>query len=96
MYYRKSSSGSSLAQPASKAISSNDVKGFIGLDEANSEDHSQIVRFVSGLIADGFEGIARTSAFMGVGLHGHGGVRRSKCSFCPAGSAYLMGEYHKL
>lgn len=57
----------------------------------NSEGHSQVVRFVSSLIADGFVGIARTSAFMGVGLHANGGDRRSKCLFCPTWECLFHG-----
>jgi hypothetical protein len=46
--------------------------------EANIKDHSQIVRFVSRFIADGFVGISRGRALMGVGLHSDAVLRQPK------------------
>jgi hypothetical protein len=48
-----------------------DSAGVTHLGWANIVDHSQIVRFVSSFIADGFEGISRIGTLTGVDLHSY-------------------------
>jgi hypothetical protein len=50
---------------------------------ANSEDHSQIVRFVSSFISGTLTGISRAGGSMGVVLPSYVGVRQQKCGFAP-------------
>ena len=72
-----------FAGPSSLIVDAHiiDAVGSVGwgdwfCDWPNIEDHSQIVRFVSSLIAHGFEGIVRAGISMGVVLHADVGVRQ--------------------
>ena len=49
----------------------------------NSEDHSQIVRFVSSFISDELVGNVRAVVLMGVVLPSYVGVRQQKRGFTP-------------
>ncbi len=54
------------------------------LDAAQLDDHSQIVRFVSIFIGDGFVGKVRAAAFMGVVLRAYAVLVQQKYWFSTA------------
>jgi hypothetical protein len=68
--------------PLEEQLRANRERQFGSYSWANIEDHSQIVRFVSNFIADGFVGISRTLEFMGLVLAAYAvlGQQKSRIS----------------